>query len=167
MSANFLNNIENTAVFRTGKRGLFSIVFSRTAVILLALLLQIALLFISLSPFFEYVSVLMGGVAVLTVAMLLYILNTDANPSVKLSWCIIIAALPVFGTILYFWMRFDIGNRIGQLLVQQSHNSGAACCPGRADLMDQLRQEDPDLHNLAHYLHANGGHTVYSKTQVT
>lgn len=167
MSGNFLDNIENSAAFRTGKRGLFSIIFSRTIVILLALLLEIALLFVTLSPFFEYVNVLVGGVAVLTVVMLVYILNTDANPTVKLSWCIIISALPVFGTILYFWIRFDIGNRVSQHLVQRSLDGSAACAPDCSTLMKQLRSEDPDLHNLARYLTSNGNHAIYTNTQVT
>lgn len=167
MSGNFLDNIENSAAFRTGKRGLFSIIFSRSIVILLALLLQIALLFVLLSPFFEYVSVLMGGVAVLTTIMLVYILNTDSNPTVKLSWCIIIAALPLFGTILYFWLRFDIGSRVDQHMVHRSVATGLDCCPHREDRMEQIHREDKDLHNLAHYLHAHGGHTVYANTKVT
>ena len=167
MSADFLNNLENNPAFRTGKRGLFSIIFSRTVVILIALLLQIALLFVLLSPFFEYVSVLMGGVAVLTTVMLIYILNTASNPSVKLSWCVIIAALPLFGTILYFWLRFDIGSRVGRLLLRRSMDGSAGCCPHREDRMDQIKEEDRNLYNLAHYLHANGGHTVYTNTKVT
>ena len=167
MSGNFLDNLGNSAAFRTGKRGLFSIIFSRTIVILVALLLQIALLFLLLSPVFEYVSVLMGGVAVLTIVMLLYILNTNSNPTVKLSWCIIIAALPLFGTILYFWLKFDIGSRVGQHLVRRSLDSSAACCPDRQAMLDQIRCEDRIFYNLAHYLHTNGGHTVYTNTKVT
>lgn len=166
MSANFLNKIENTAVFRTGKRGLFSIIFSRSIVILLALLLQIALLFVVFSPFFEYVSVLMGGVAVLTVVMLLYILNTRANPTVKLSWSIIIAALPLFGTILYFWLKFDIGTKVSQHLVQRSLDDSASCCPDRKAMLEQIRSQDRDLYNLAHYLYQNGRHAIYTNTQV-
>ena len=167
MSADFFNNLENTAVYRIGKRGLFSMLFSRTAVILLALLLQIALLFMLLSPVFEYVSLLMGGVTVLTTVMLVYILNTDSNPSVKLSWCVIIAALPLFGTILYFWMKFDIGSRVVSRMVEQSHDIGTTCCPVDAARMERIRREDKNLYNLARYLQKNGGHTVYSNTEVT
>ena len=167
MSADFLNNIENNAVYRIGKRGLFSILFSRTAVILVALLLQIALLFVLLSPVFEYVSLLMGGVTVLTTVMLIYILNTDSNPSVKLSWCVIIAALPLFGTILYFWLKFDIGNRVVRHMVAQAHDDGVSSCPSNGEQLEQIRQEDKNLYNLARYLYRNGGHTVYGNTEVT
>ena len=167
MSGNFLENFENSAAFRTGKRGLFSIIFSRSIVILMALLLQIALLFLLLSPVFEYVSVLMGGVAVLTILMLLYILNTDSNPTVKLSWSFIIAALPLFGTILYFWLKFDIGSKVGQRMVRRSLDGSAACCPNQQDMLEQIHTEDRNFYNLAHYLHANGGHTVYANTKVT
>ena len=167
MSANFLDNLENSAAFRTGKRGLFSIIFSRTIVILLALLLQIGLLFVTFSPFFEYVSVLTGGVAVLTTVMLLHILNTDANPTVKLSWCIIISVLPVFGVILYFWLRCDIGSLVNRHLVQRALDESAVCCPDRTAMLESIRQEDKNLYNLAHYLSANGKHTIYANTQVT
>ena len=167
MSPDYLNHFETTAVFRLSKRGLLHILFSPTVVILLALLMQIALLFLLLSPFFEYVSLLMGGVTVLTVCMLIHILNTNANPSVKLSWCVIIAALPLFGTILYFWMRFDIGNRLVSHMIQQSVESSAACCPDTDDRLEIIRQEDPSLYNLALYLRRHGGHRIYGNTDVT
>ena len=167
MPRNFLNQLENTALYRTGKRGIFSIIFSRTLVILLALMVQIALLFFTFSPFFEYVSILAGGVAVLTVVMLVYILNTNANPTVKLSWCIIISALPAFGTILYFWLRFDIGSRVTKHLIQQSAENSAASCPNSIQIMEAVRTEDKDLYNLANYLHRYGGHTIYTNTHIT
>ena len=167
MSRDFRNSIENTAVFRHGKRGLFSIIFSRTIVILLALGLQIAFLFALLSPVFEFVCVTVGGVAVLTVLMLLHILNTDSNPTVKLSWAIIISALPVFGTILYFWLRFDIGSKIGQHMLRRSMDRSLSGCSQQEELLAQIRDQDRDLYNLAHYLHTNGNHAIYANTQVS
>ena len=82
MSENLFNRIENSSVYRHGRRGILSMLFSRSFVVLAALLLQIGLLFVLLSPVFERVCVLMGGVAVLTTVMLIYILNTPANPSI-------------------------------------------------------------------------------------
>ena len=167
MSRDFRNSIENTAVFRHGKRGLFSIIFSRTIVFLLALALQIASFFLLLSPVFEFVCVTVGGVAVLTVIMLVHILNTDSNPTVKLSWAIIISALPVFGTILYFWLRFDIGTKLSRYMLRRSMDCGISNCSQQRDLLTQLRDRDKDLYNLAHYLRTNGNHRVYTNTKVT
>ncbi len=167
MSSNFLESIENSDIYRKSKRGFFSVIFSRSIVILLALVLQFLLLFLALFHFFEYISVLVGGATVLTVVMLLYVLNTEDNPSVKLSWVIVITIMPVFGTILYFYLRFDLGHRVEQRMIQKAMDDSAVFVPDCTPITEAVRDRDRDLYNLAHYLRAHGNHAIYTNTEVT
>ena len=118
MSNNVIQSIEQNKLVRKGKRGILRIVFGRTMVILVLLALQFVLMFMGLYHLFQYLPLLFGGVVTFTGVMLLYVLNTRDNPSVKLSWCIVISILPVFGALLYFFVRFDLGHRVVRRMVE-------------------------------------------------
>ena len=96
------------------------VLFGRTMVVLALLVLQFFLLFSRLYDLLRDIPLLFGGVEVFTAAMLLHILNSRDNPSFKLTWCILVAVLPVFGTLLYFFIRFDVGHRMVRKLVDSS-----------------------------------------------
>ena len=99
-------------LLRQSKRSLLHIVFSRTVIIAVLLLLNAFLLFSFLVELFEGITLVYGGLAAATVVMLIVILNSDNDPAFKLSWCVVIAVLPLFGIVLYLVVRLDIGCRI-------------------------------------------------------
>ena len=88
-------------LLRQSKRGLLHIIFSRTIILLLMLLLNFFLLFSLLFELFEGITLVFGGIVVVTAVMMMIILNTDDDPAFKLSWCIIVAVLPLLGIVLY------------------------------------------------------------------
>ena len=85
---------------------LFRIVFSRTMIIVLLLLVNFLLVFSFIFDLFQGLPILFGSMVVFTAIMELFVLNTREDPTVKLSWCVIIAVLPLFGACLYFFVRF-------------------------------------------------------------
>lgn len=167
MSHGFKESIENTKIVQTSKRGLFHVIFSRTTIILLSLVAHFVIVFAILMPWAEKVPALFGGMEAFTALMLLYVLNTQENPSIKLSWCIIIAVLPVFGALLYFWIRFDLGHRLERKIQQNALSNSAPYITDPSKLMEQIRTEDKELYNLAHYMYRYGGNPIYDNTQVT
>ena len=148
------------------KRGILRVVFGRSMVILLLLVLQFFLLFAKLYDLLRDIPLLFGSIEVFTAVMLMYVLNTRENPSIKLSWAIIIALLPLFGALLYFYVRFDLGHRLAQRLVTDSMNACAPYIPAQTELKEQLKHEDKDLYNLVRYLERNGNFPIYTNTQV-
>ena len=138
------------------------VLFGRTMVVLALLALQFFLLFSRLYDLLRDIPLLFGGVEVFTAAMLLHILNSRDNPSFKLTWCILVAVLPVFGTLLYFFIRFDVGHRMVRKLVDSSIRQSTPFLPAQQELMEQIRREDKNLYNLAHYT----GFPVYAGTDV-
>ena len=158
--------IKNTKIYQTGKKGILNFIFERTGVILLLLLLHFVLLFAVLMPLMEKLPALFGGIVAFTAVMLLYVLNTKENPSIKLSWCIVIAVLPVFGTLLYFYVRFDLGYRLARRVQQYTLEESAQYIRDPSAVMEQVRQEDRDLYNLAGYLYRFGGHPICGNTHV-
>ena len=157
---------EARKIIQTGKRGIFHIVFSRTMVILLTLLLQLILYFVMMFSLVQHVTVLFGSIAAFTAAMLFIVLNSTENPSIKLSWSIVIAVLPLFGAVLYFFVRFDLGYRLEQKVLEKSMLESDIYVPDQTLLLQKVQEEDKCLYNLANYLRSKGQHTIYSNTQV-
>lgn len=80
------------------------LLLSRTAFILILLLLQIILFFIAIEYFsqFAYVNTIFYGISILIV---LYLVSSDGDPNYKLSWIIPILIFPLFGGIFYLFYR--------------------------------------------------------------
>ena len=130
---------EARKIIQTGKRGIFHIVFSRTMVILLTLLLQLILYFVMMFSLVQHATVLFGSIAAFTAAMLFIVLNSTENPSIKLSWSIVIAVLPLFGAVLYFFVRFDLGYRLEQKVLEKSMLESDIYVPDQTLLLQKVR----------------------------
>ena len=166
MSPGIKETIEQTAFVRKGKRGILRIIFGRAMVVLLLLALQFFLIFACLYDFFQDIPLLFGGIEAFTAIMLLYVLNTQENPSIKLSWAIVISVLPLFGALLYFYVRFDLGHRVAQRLVGDSIRECMPYVPAQTELKEYLKQEDKNLYNLVHYMEGCGNFPIYGNTTV-
>lgn len=146
------------------KRGFLSVLFGRGAVAALMLLAQFVFLFVVFGRLQQYSIYLSGTVTALTAVFLAYLLNTRSNPSVKLTWAVIIAVVPVFGVLLYLFITFDIGHRAEQQLLQGVEEESAPFMPAQEALMARLRREEPDFAPLARYLARANGYAVYDNT---
>lgn len=148
------------------RRGLFHVVFSRTVIMLLVLMLNFFLVFSWLFELFAGVSLVFGGLAVVTAVMLIVILNTDDAPAFKLSWCIIVAVLPLFGIALYTLVRLDLGSRVHQKMLHKSILASKPHIPEHPDILHALSQEDPATAALARYLQQHANAPAYANTAV-
>ncbi len=78
------------------------LLFGRLSLVGVAILLQVAWLFLVLWQFsyqFTYVNLFIRGLAILFV---LVIINRWTNPANKLSWTFLILLSPILGVLLYF-----------------------------------------------------------------
>lgn len=158
--------MENTRIIEGGKRGVFQVIFGRTMIIVVLLLAQFFFLFQWMFRMASYAPYLSGGVTIITGVMMLWILNTRDNPMIKLTWCIVIAALPIFGALLYLFVRFDIGHRWEQKVIQATIDESRVHLPDQTRMLEQIRREDKELHNLAVYLRRYSGSCIWPNTQV-
>ena len=148
--------MNSKTLLHQSRRSLLSLIFSRTSLILLLLLFNFFLLFSFLLGFFEGLPAYLGSMVVFTAVVLIYILNTDANPSVKLSWCILIGILPIFGTALYFYVQSDLGHRMVKRIV----NSSVAESLSHVETPPEP-ETTPDI---AHYLKQQAHAFVYANS---
>ena len=97
---------------QAGKRGLHRVVFGRTVVVLLLLLLQAGSLFVLFSWLSDYTVFIYTAVTVLSVVLVVHIINRDISSSFKIAWLIPVLAVPVMGTLFYVFLKSQIGSRV-------------------------------------------------------
>lgn len=82
-------------LLKKGQKGLVHAIFSRFGLVLVLLLLQFGALFSLLRWFGQLLPHYLGGTALVTAAMVVYLLNIDMDNSVRITWLVVIAVLPV------------------------------------------------------------------------
>ena len=105
-------------------RGLWKIIFGRTAILAGLMLLQIVLLLGGFAILGKHVIIFNSLLGMLGVIILIYILNAKQNSSFKLMWIIFILAAPLVGVVFFLFTKVQpgtkyIGNRIGQILDEE------------------------------------------------
>lgn len=147
-------------------KGLFRIIFGRTAFVVLFLLIQIGFLFSCFRWLSNYLVYVYGGMLTLTVVVVVYILNEKSNPSFKLAWVIPVLVVPVFGTFLYLFVQFQIGTKWINWRLKDAGDDTSPFLKQNPEVMARLDKISRDKANLARYLKNYGGFPVCQNTIV-
>lgn len=145
---------------------LFRIVFGRTTFVLLFLLLQLGFLFSCFRWLGDYMMYIYGAMTILTAFVVIYILNEPSNPSFKLAWVIPVLVIPVFGTFLYLFVQLQINTKLINRRLQDTAKETAPYLKQDKQVINQIKQENSSMANLAVYLRRYGGFPVYQNTSV-
>ena len=105
-------NIGKDELVQRSRRGLGRAIFSRTGLILLLFLVQAGLLVSVMVWFQEWQAHVVGGSVALTMIAVLVVLNSDLDPTAKLTWMAVMTFFPVFGALFYWYTRRDVGHRL-------------------------------------------------------
>lgn len=100
--------------------GLFSVVFGRTAFVVLSILVQVLILAALLNWFSDYMLLAYSGFTIVAVITIIIIFNSEMNADYKLAWMLPLVVAPVFGALFYLMMSMQYGTRyIEKRLIEQ------------------------------------------------
>ena len=147
-------------------RGLWKVLFGRTAIFIGLLLIQAVILFGGFALLDRQILLLNYGVGFLAVVILMYVLNDKQNSSFKLMWIIFILAVPVMGVAFYLYTKLQLGTkfiatRIDELIEEES----VFLRPDRntvKDIFSSSRQES----GLFKYIYEKGNYPVYDNASI-
>ena len=105
--------MEHKAV-KKAKKGLFSIVFGRTALILMLVLIQLIVLVGVATILNDYAVYVYGGFTVLAAVIVIYIINERGNPAFNMTWVLLILIFPAFGCLFYIWVSLSLEQDISE-----------------------------------------------------
>ena len=87
------------------------LIFSNKFITWAILLFQIAVLVAGYYGMKEYSVLILGATSVLGALLLIYEVNRRESPEFKMTWMLVIAIIPIFGALLYVYMRFSFISR--------------------------------------------------------
>lgn len=149
-----------------GRSILFMLIFSRTVVVMLLVLVQLFALFSMFYwfgniPFLSYVFSFLG------VCGMIYILNGDENPAFKLAWAVPICIFPVFGIALYLFVAVNPGNRGLQKKLDKRIAETEYYVKTEQRVQEKVDRETEGLKSLSYYIQHQNHFPTYDHTKVT
>ena len=155
-------------LLKKGQKGLVHAIFSRFGLVLVLLLIQFGLLFSILRWFGGLWPHYFGSSVLITAAMVVYLLNIDMDNSVRITWLVVIAVLPVLGVPLFWYTKQDIGHNALKRRCLTLESMTREQLPQEEAAVQHLQAEDPGAASLVRYLRGRGGgFPVYENTAVT
>ena len=150
---------------KKGRKGLFRLLFSRTGLVAVVLLFNIALLMALVLHFRDYTVEYVGVATVLSLVLMQTLVSSRANASVKVTWLVVFAVLPVFGLVLYVYTQSDLGHRALRDRIHALMEKTGGKLP-RTDAAERLQAENGGAAGLARYL-SRCGFPTYDGCAVT
>ena len=158
---------KDNSIFEDGKRSVLQVVFSRTMLIMLLIVLQFAYIIARMYAYAEYIPVLLGGEFLIVASMMMFILNSKENPAIKLSWCFLVGIFPIFGSIVYLVVRYDLGYRLQQKRIVECEAQSRRYLLPDETVLEELKEKDLQTYNIAQYLNTSGGGKVSRAKEVS
>lgn len=154
-------------LLKKSKRGLVRAIFSRTGLIFMLLMLQFFVMFLFMVWFDDFVSYFWAGHYVLSFIAFLVLVNSQIDPSAKLTWIVVILLFPIFGMLLFWYTKSDIGHRTLKKRYEKQIELTRNAIGQKEEVTQALPTEAPELVSLGKYLEKSGCHPVYAQTQTT
>ena len=125
------------------------------------ILLSIPYRFKEIFPYYSIVQ------SLFIVAMVLYLLNSDIDPTAKITWLVVIMLLPAFGALLFWYTQSDLGNRLARKRLNNLLALTQDSILQDPQVAEALLVQDKGIAALAHYMRHTGCHPVFNQTEVT
>ena len=150
---------------KKAKKGVLSVVFSRTALVILLILLQIGMIFVLTTKLSEYAVYVYGVQTVVQAGVIIYIFNQKGNPESSRTWILLILVMPVFGCLFYIYVRLELGTKY---IRERLGNLQMATWPylaQKTEIVEELRVSKPANANLAYYMQKQLHFPTYRNTK--
>ncbi len=163
-----MENEENVVrLAKPVKKGLLRLVFSRFCLIALLLVLQIALLIAGYGYLTDKLPILLTLARLFSVVMIIYLFNCDMDSSAKLTWMLVIAIVPVVGTIFLLFTLRNVGHRMTRKLVDQQIQTSRQFLDQPEKVLEKVERDGSGTDDLCRYLNRSGRFPLFDHTAVT
>lgn len=159
--------LQEKPMVQKGKRGLLHFLFGRTSVIMIPLLVQVVLLFWVIDYFNRVVPYFFGGHLLIGLVVSLWIINQPDNPTIKLSWVVLLMFSPVIGGLLYLYVKTHPGQRILEKRLEQMYQQTKQYVSQNATVHKKLELQSKATARLSDYVRKFGNYAIYQNTEVT
>ncbi len=144
---------------------LFRLLFGRTMMTVLLLLLQIATIVTMFQLVGKYSDWLYYFMTALSVAFIISIVNSKENPAFKLAWMMPLCAFPVFGASLFLFVWLNPGSFGLQQKLKKRIDETAGLLKTNVRIREKVNKELPELQGISHYIETMNGFPTFDCTE--
>ena len=148
-------------------KGILRLVFSRFALVVLLILMQLALvgaLIIAGRQYIPHFTILQ---TVYAAFVILYLFTNNMDSSVKLTWMAIIAIMPIPGTLFLAFTQTNLGNRTVKQLSALMIDRTRDAIDQDPRVMEELTRDHNGMDDLHRYINRSGCMPIFDSTEVT
>ncbi|CAM3117556.1 cardiolipin synthase [Streptobacillus felis] len=156
-----------STIKETSKKSFLKLVFSRTLIVTVLLLIEIVIVLMSIMWLGKNMYLLVGGSRLISFSMIVYLINNRQNANVKLVWIILILLLPLFGICLYWFIKLDFGSRLMKKRIVEIQNQTKNVLVQKQETLNKIRDNKLfEVRNISRYIKKTGGYNVYQDSEV-
>lgn len=143
-----------------------SIIFSRAVFMIICILVQICVLGAAMFFLNDFMTAIYGASFVFSAVLIIYEVNRVSDPMYKICWITLISIVPIFGGMLYLFVRGDIIVSSLKKRIFQIEEATVQLLKSDKKALDTLSCEDKSAAGLFRYIEDNCGFPVYQNTQL-
>ncbi|MDD6441533.1 MAG: cardiolipin synthase [bacterium] len=162
------SNQPDSKVKEVGKKArskMFGVIYSRTAIVILLLLLEIGFFLYLISGASKHTNYLYGLSVIMTVITIIYIINEEGNPSFKLTWIIFVAAFPLAGVAFYLYTKLELTKKILKNRLNDLKMETEPYMRQNDNVVRAMRSSRLANVNLSYFLYKQVGFPTYGNTK--
>ena len=159
--------IKNIQPVKKAKKGILNIIFSRLFILATLIVLQLIVFGATITYLQDYATYINGGLTVLGVLVVLYIINSNTNSDFKLTWILLIMLAPLIGTAFYAYVKTQPGTRYLRKRLSDLSKAMKPYMVQEKQILDDMRASKPANANLVSYMNNRISYPVYHNTSVT
>ena len=153
-------------LLKKGQKGIVHAIFSRFGVLLLILLVQFFILFAMFFRFQEFLPQYTWINSLVSVVLMLYMLNSDINPTAKITWLFIMMVAPIAGALLFVFTQMEFGHRALRARLGQLIKDTHIAILQEEEVLEAVESQAPEVVALTRYLNRSGCFPLYDRTEV-
>ena len=140
------------------------LVFGRTMIVFLFVIIQIVFFWLCVNTMKNSMEYFYALNLIISTLAMIYIISDKSNTSFKMAWIIPVLTLPVFGTLMYTYVRLEIGTRLVRRRLSDVIKETNGYLPQNDDVVHELADIDEAEVRFAEYMKNHAFFPVYKNT---
>ena len=155
----------NHPAVKKAKNKILEIVFSRTALVLLLILLQLGAMFVLSTILRDYAVYVYSLELIAQILIVVYIINDKTCPEFTCTWMLLILIFPVFGCLFYVYVKLELGTRMFGKRLCDVQMETWPYLKQQKEIVEELQVSKPANANLARYMANQLHYPTYRNTK--
>lgn len=150
---------------KKGIKGVKAIIYGRTLFVVLAFIVQFALVIASYVYLKDYSMAVYAAFVIIGILVVLHLFNGRENPDFKLVWMLPILMFPVFGAMFYLYILMQPGTKIIRNRLEKLAGETTDYVKQEESVKEALNRESGLMAHFSDYMYRFGHCPVYGETQ--